>query len=235
MPGNAEATGWTEIGRLDATGHKMGAGLALHVDREVDRIANRVTELLDAGWGRVRVVTDHGWLLLPGGLPKIELPKYLVESRWSRCATIKEGATPDVTTYGWHWNQQARIACPPGAGAYTKTEYSHGGVSPQECVVPVLDVERGTPAVTARIAQVEWHRFRCEVQTTGADSSIQADIRQNWKKADSSVVLNPKPVGEDGEVSFPVSDEYEGQAVTVVLVDQGGKVISRQNTTVGEG
>ena len=36
-------------------------------------IRDRITELLAAGWKRVRVVTDHGWLLLPGGLPKIDL------------------------------------------------------------------------------------------------------------------------------------------------------------------
>ena len=37
----------------------------------------RITELLHSGWTRVKVVTDHGWLMAPGGLPKIELPKHL--------------------------------------------------------------------------------------------------------------------------------------------------------------
>ena len=34
----------------------------------------RIRELLDAGWKRVDVVTDHGWMLLPGGMEKVELP-----------------------------------------------------------------------------------------------------------------------------------------------------------------
>ena len=35
----------------------------------------RVESLLAAGWREVRIVTDRGWLLLPGGLPKTDLPK----------------------------------------------------------------------------------------------------------------------------------------------------------------
>ncbi len=235
MPTDADTHGWTETGRLDEMGHKLGAGLALHVDREVERIANRVVQLIEAGWSRVRVVTDHGWLLLPGGLPKIDLPKYLVESRWARCATIKEGATPDVTTYGWYWNPHARIACPPGIGVYSNKEYAHGGVSPQECIVPVLDVERGTVAVAARIEKVEWRRLRCVITVTSAGTESAVDIRRNWKKAETSVVANPKPVDDDGEIRFPVSDEHEGQAVTVVVLDQAGNVLDRASTTVGEG
>jgi len=29
------------------------------------------------------VVTDHGWLLMPEGLPKVELPAYLAATKWS--------------------------------------------------------------------------------------------------------------------------------------------------------
>ena len=47
------------------------------------------SRLLEAGWKEVRVVTDHGWLLMPKGLPKSELPKYLTATRWRRCAVVK--------------------------------------------------------------------------------------------------------------------------------------------------
>ncbi len=40
-------------------------------------LLERIEALLGAGWREVRVVTDHGWLWLPGGLPKVDLPKYL--------------------------------------------------------------------------------------------------------------------------------------------------------------
>src|SRR5438445_447841 len=82
-----------------------------------------------AGWGRVRVVTDHGWLLLPGGLPKVELSPHLVATKWSRCAAVKGGSTPNIPTYPWYWNPVLRIASPPGIGAFmANTEYAHGGI-----------------------------------------------------------------------------------------------------------
>lgn len=71
--------------------------------------------LLAAGWVKVRVVTDHGWLLLPGGLPKVELPAYLTETKWARCA-VAQGETPKgFPVFPWHWNPHVRIVSPPGA------------------------------------------------------------------------------------------------------------------------
>jgi len=55
--------------------------LAWRVDEVVRECVDRLTALLEAGWKKVRVVTDHGWLLLPGGLPKSELPSFLAETR----------------------------------------------------------------------------------------------------------------------------------------------------------
>lgn len=49
---------------------------ALRMMREA--IGERIRDLVDAGWKQVRVVTDHGWLLVPGDMPKTELPKYLI-------------------------------------------------------------------------------------------------------------------------------------------------------------
>ena len=77
----AEKGGWTEVGRIDELGHKLGVELAGSLDEQVERIARRVADLLDAGWARVRIVTDHGWLLVPSGLPKVEVPKSVVESK----------------------------------------------------------------------------------------------------------------------------------------------------------
>lgn len=47
-------------------------------------VAEQIRSLLDAGWGQARMVTDHGWLLVPGGMPKTELAKYLAATRWGR-------------------------------------------------------------------------------------------------------------------------------------------------------
>jgi len=234
MPSSVGATGWVEVGRIDELGHKLGDGLAQQVAHEIDRLHETVLALLDAGWARVRVVTDHGWLLMPGGLPKIELPQYLVASRWARCASVREGATPQVTTHPWYWNANMRIASPPGAGAYVAgTTYTHGGISPQECVVPELTFERGAAAVSAKISTVEWKRLRCVVTVSANDPSVQVDVRSNWKQAGTSLVLAPKAVGDAGQVSLAVRDEFEGQAVMVILLDALGQVLDKRSTTVG--
>ena len=57
-----------------------------------------------------------------------------------------------------------RIASPPGIGAFmANTEYAHGGISLQECVIPELIVERGEEAVTATITEISWRGMRCRV------------------------------------------------------------------------
>jgi hypothetical protein len=122
--------GWTEAGKLDALGHSLNGLLVRQIEPEVDALLERIASLLSAGWSRVRVVTDHGWLLLPGGLPKVELSPHLVATKWARCAAVSGGSTPSVPTYPWYWNPVLRIASPPGIGAFVaNTEYAHGGVT----------------------------------------------------------------------------------------------------------
>ena len=42
--------------------------------KRIDELFDQVQEALDVaferGIKRIKIVTDHGWLLLPGGLPK---------------------------------------------------------------------------------------------------------------------------------------------------------------------
>jgi len=230
------AVGWTEFGSIDALGHELQANLASQWKLELERIAGRVTELLDAGWRRVRVVTDHGWLLLPGGLPKVELPAYLTETKWARCALVKGQPDLAMPVAAWHWNSEVRIASPPGIACFRAGEsYAHGGISPQECVVPVLDVEQGMGAVHASIQSIEWRGMRCRVRVLSNDPTVKVDLRKNWKQAQSSIVVCPKEVGASGEVSLTVEDDnYEGDAASVVVLDREGTVITTQSTCVGE-
>ena len=89
-PSIASGRGWAEfLDDIDSDGHNKGMRLAEEAPRHVAKLAKTVERLLSAGWQRVRVVTDHGWLLLPGGLPKVELPSKLAETKWARCAVVK--------------------------------------------------------------------------------------------------------------------------------------------------
>jgi hypothetical protein len=236
MAVSSEAGGWTETGKLDALGHSLEALLVRQIDPEIDALLDRIAGLLSAGWSRVRVVTDHGWLLLPGGLPKVELSPHLVATKWSRCAAVKGGSTPSIPTYPWYWNPVLRIASPPGIGAFVaNTEYAHGGISLQECVIPDLVVERGEETVTAAITEINWRGMRCRVAVKSNAAGLQVDLRLNWKQPASSIAASPKELGKNGEASLAVSDDkHEGAAASVVVSDASGRVLDYKPTNVGE-
>jgi hypothetical protein len=229
--------GWTEIGRLDEMGHSLGALLVRHIDIEVEAISDRVSALLASGWARVRVVTDHGWLLVPGGMPKVELPAHLVATKWARCASVRGESTPAVPTFPWYWNPQARIASPPGIGSFIiNTEYAHGGVSLQECVVPEILIERGEISLKAQITEISWRGMRCRVVVETNASGIRVELRRNWKLADpeGQRIAAAKDLGITGQASLAVErDEYEGTAAMVVILDAAGRVLDYRATTIG--
>lgn len=236
MAVSSDAGGWTETGKLDALGHSLEALLVRQIDPEIEALLDRITGLLSAGWSRVRVVTDHGWLLLPGGLPKVELSPHLVATKWSRCAAVKGGSAPNIPTYPWYWNPVLRIASPPGIGAFVaNTEYAHGGISLQECVIPDLVVERGEETVAAEITEINWRGMRCRVTVKSNAAGLLVDMRLNWKQPASSIAASPKELANNGEASLAVSDDkHEGAAASVVVFDASGRVLEYKPTTVGE-
>ncbi len=139
--GDPTGRAWTEYGAIDRYGHEHGWKVAHHLRAELRGLSDRIEALLTHGWQQITVVTDHGWLLLPGGLAKVTLPQHLTVTRKGRCALMKEDAQTDQMTVPWHWNQAVRIAIATGSRCYEEgKEYEHGGISPQECVVPVLTV-----------------------------------------------------------------------------------------------
>jgi hypothetical protein len=235
IPSGTNAGGWTECGAIDSMGHSLQGDLVHQIETELKRIEDRVSSLLNSGWRRVHIVTDHGWLLLPGGLPRIDLPHYLVETKWARCAVVKGQPDLPVPVSIWYWNPAIRIASPPGIGSFRASEiYAHGGISPQECVVPDLLVERGVTAISATITSIEWRRMRCRIRVETNNANVRVDLRKNWKEQATSIVAARKALDANGEASLVLDDTHEGAAASVVVVDVDGNVIAHQTTCVGE-
>ncbi|MCI0540603.1 MAG: BREX-1 system phosphatase PglZ type B [Verrucomicrobiales bacterium] len=236
LPAGEDARAWTEHGEFDALGHKLQARLAGQIGEQLDHIIERIIHLLEAGWRSVRVVTDHGWLLAPGGLPSLPLKKYLVECRWSRCAVIKDGAQADVPAAGWFWDARQPVAYAPGAYCFSSgTEYTHGGLSPQECVTPDLTFRSATEgkAVAVKIEGVQWLGLRCRVVITPATEGLFADLRSKPNDPKTSIT-QMKPFDKDGKAGLLVEDEnLAGSATSVVVFDATGRVFSKQPTMVG--
>ena len=116
-------------------------------------------------------MTDHGWLLLPNGLSKAELPQHLTQLRKGRCAVLKDGAVTDQQTVPWHWDPSVRIAVASGIRCYEAgQEYEHGGLSPQECVTPVITVTvlGGHQTEVVTIDSITWKKLRCNIESNAA-------------------------------------------------------------------
>ncbi|MGD0615396.1 MAG: BREX-1 system phosphatase PglZ type B, partial [Verrucomicrobiota bacterium] len=190
------------------------------------------------GWRVVRVVTDHGWLLVPGGLPKTDLPGYLVESRWARCAAIRGQSKVSVPRVGWFWNATAEAAVAPDITAFAGgVAYAHGGLSVQECLIPTLTIQpaRDASPLAARIKTVEWQRLRCRVMLEAPMEGVTVDIRTKANAPDTSLASAPKATDATGQASLIIpDDEQAGAAAVVVLLDAAGNVLTKQATTIGE-
>ncbi|RYG67498.1 BREX-1 system phosphatase PglZ type B [bacterium] len=134
---------WTECSNFNRLGHDFGAAIAFEIDSELDSLMARIIALLNAGWPRVEVVTDHGWLLLPGNLPKCDLLKELTEINLGRCARLKPGQISEFMSVRWHWDENVDVIIAPGISCFEEeTEFGCGGLSLQECVLPIMRVSR---------------------------------------------------------------------------------------------
>ena len=234
--GDPSARAWTEDGELDKLGHSLQGKLSGRIEEQVEFLLERIESLLEAGWREIRVVTDHGWLWLPGGLPKVELPKYLTASRWARCAALKGDSKIEMPTVCWHWNSHERVAVAPGIACFSASnEYAHGGLSLQESLIPVIRVTAGEAAskTAATVADVSWAGLRCRVQIEPAQPGLSVDLRTKVNDPGSSV-NTVRRVDAKGVASLLVADdELEGTPAAVVVLDASGHAIAKQPTIIG--
>lgn len=232
--GDPSGIAWTEIGEIDAYGHQHGTRVAVHAQDELKVVKNRILALLDHGWKQVTVVTDHGWLLLPGGLPKAYLPEHLTQVRKGRCARLKPEASTDQKTLPWFWDNDVLVAYAPGIGCYEAgKEYEHGGLSPQECVTPVVTVKLGDNLPAVRIVDVRWRGLRCTVEVDGASPNLRVDLRLRAGDATTSLLPATKPLEELVASLLVVDDDKAGSSAYIVILDQDGRLLAQASTIVG--
>jgi hypothetical protein len=236
-PSQPKARGWAETGEIDKRGHDLQIKLASLVAGQVETLADRIVALLDAGWRKVRVITDHGWLLMPGGLPKQELPSFLTEAKWSRCATIKGDSKPNVERHAWYWNPQAEYASASGISCFSAGHcYQHGGVSLQECLVSdiIVSPDVQLSAQTANISKIDWKGLKCRISVEPPASGLFVDLRSKPNDPTTSITSGGKPLDGNGTVTLFVEDEdLEGSVVAAVVCSEAGQVLAKQSTTIG--
>ncbi|MBB2868606.1 UNVERIFIED_ORG: hypothetical protein GGI63_005250 [Rhizobium esperanzae] len=237
--GNPSGIAWTEIGDIDHEGHERGWKLVRHLDTLIEEIRERVTQLLGAGWESVRIVTDHGWLLMPGGLPKTELPSALSVNKWGRCAAIKPGASANVQLHPWYWNPSEHFALADGISCFRQgLEYTHGGLSLQECLTLHLTVKGNAVsprAAAVKFSDIVWKHLRCTVVLAdGATADMILDIRKDAGDPSTSLVVKPKTLNTAGSASVVVENEdLEGREAMLVLTDANGFIVAQATTKIG--
>ncbi|WP_028764579.1 BREX-1 system phosphatase PglZ type B [Shewanella colwelliana] len=140
--GEPNGYAWVQTGDLDNMGHAQQRKMPLHIDAVLNDVAARIEGLLNAGWKRIKVVTDHGWLWVPNKLAEASIPKTSVKKRLTRCAILKDNMSSSGLTVPWHWNPSVTVAMAPGIAGYVGGDYyNHGGLSLQECLTPVLNIK----------------------------------------------------------------------------------------------
>lgn len=238
--GDPSGKAWTQTNSIDSLGHSHGHALADLVDQQLDLVAERVRGLLDAGWRKVVIVTDHGFLLPGQAAQKVILPLQVTEgdaARKPRVARLKAAAArPDFPILPWTWDSSVDMVSAPGVTAFEAGRlYEHGGLSLQECVIPVITVtQRDTLVAPVQIETVRWTGQRCRIDYDPAGADIVAEIRLS--PADTSrVVGGPKSPAEPGEIKVLVDEELApaGAVAWVVLLDPNGGVLAQTQTKVG--
>jgi len=232
----SDQNAWTELGDIDSYGHSHPDDLPRQAKREIERLGQRITELLDAGWERVIVVTDHGWLLTPRPMEKTELAQHLTVVRKGRCARLADGASTPLQTVPWHWDENIRVAVAPGISCFEDGKrYDHGGISLQECILPTITVSasrgwRSTAA--ASIVDVAWINLRCSVEVSCGDG-FMIDIRERAGDPGSSIVASVKPVEEGGARVLVDNDDFEGREAILVVLDANRRPVAQRTVVVG--
>jgi hypothetical protein len=233
---SASGNYWQEIGDIDTKGHEEQANMLRRIEELFDQVQEAIDNAFAKGIKRIKIVTDHGWLMLPGALPKTELNAGLTETRWGRCALIKEGAITSFLHLPWRWNPSIYIAYAPGISFFkANVEYAHGGVSVQECLVPEVIIENpNKQSVKAEIKAVRWVNLRCYIDTNDLPDGYIVDIRAKYNDSKTTIVNSKNKLLKDCKISLTVDDTTEYKAVTIVLMDENERILDKKLTTVGD-
>ncbi|GAB4212943.1 MAG: hypothetical protein OHK0022_49430 [Roseiflexaceae bacterium] len=189
---------------IDQLGHDdelelLGSNLA------IERYRNAIGLLRDAGWRRVLVVTDHGYIHWAGSDQRpqpLPAPGPAYRSRRALAYPVSAGlAAPLVLAPGGGWQVlPARGAA--SWSAYGKLGYFHGGASLQEWIIPCIQIEWPSHAQPVGVSMQKVPRIlsaqprmllRAEYQSMFAEDVLPRDVEVLIRDAASRVILFRSP------------------------------------------
>ena len=126
----------------------------------------------------------------------------------------------------------------PGVSAFmASVEYTHGGLTLQEALTPVLTIESGRKDQAAvTITSAKWRGLRLDVQLSAVDPDLKVDLRTKPADPTSSLLKGKPSIGltQSDTVTILVEDpDLSGSAAILVVLRQG-QVVCKQPVTIGE-
>lgn len=230
-------TVWWAVGDIDTAGHDYGEDLPVHIASSMESVLQHIEDAFAAGAKQVRVVTDHGWLWLPGALPKYDLPAGLTKTKSRRYATVKPGVTTCEVEIPWSWNQMDLIAFAPGICCHENgCSYIHGGLSLQECRLvdlTIRPVQAGAGGAVS-VKEIGWKGVRFTCALNGDFAGCRVDFRDDPQSVVSLVAGGAKPVSGDGVSKGLIEDEDRmGKSAYLVVLDAADTIKAQNKIYIG--
>ena len=225
---------WIEKGDLDDTGHEKKDNMPQYLEDALSGIEHAIADAFNDGAKSVRVVTDHGWLWLPGAFPKTDLPAGLADEKKGRYATIPDGAVTDEIELPWSWKDTCRVSYPRGISCHRLgLAYTHGGLTLQECRLMELVITPGVKKSPVALENVSWTGLWLKCKLVGDFANCHVEVRED--PINGASLLNRHGVpNEVGNVKGLVADEeLMGKEAFVVVLDQSGVLLVQQKVHIG--
>ena len=136
----------------------------------------------------------------------------------------------------WRWDPSVQIALAPGIHAFEAGKaYEHGGLSPQESVVPRLVVTKpGGAKRSALTVDHTWVGFTLRVEIPNGPEGCSVDLRGKANDESTSLATEPRPF-KGGKARLLVDDVHQGQAAIIVIVGPDGSLLANSLTQIPEG
>jgi hypothetical protein len=202
---------------IDSLGETNPGFLLSSLPGIMRRIQSAVNKLADLGFQRAFLTADHGFQLLraPGAGNAISKPPGQWKAAKHR-VLIGDGHADDnsfimdARAAGMRCSEPA-MAFPRGLATFVAgTSYFHGGISPQECIIPVI-------SVTLKKAEP-------------ANSATRIDITLTYRGATSGKITALVPTFE---LSYPAADLFGPASIRLLLIarDSAGRQIGTAATS----
>lgn len=181
------------------------------------KIQTAVNHLADAGFTRAVIATDHGfsWMFSTSAGNAIGKPP----GEWKMAKDRALLGAGSADSNSWVLSAadagirsgMTQIAVPKGMATYTAgVTYFHGGLSPQECILPVIDV-----------------RLK---QAVNVENAQRVEVNLTYRGANRGFVTTLLP---SMELSYPAADLFGPASVRMVLIakDLAGNVVGEAGSS----